>query len=163
MGAQEVPTGTVSVVETIFNETDMKEWNQYDMWNVRHVLEGPLWVPARVFLVPDGVLCMRTTAAKWNIAGLCGPSAELHFFLLKKEVKHVHLPCSERPSLRCDYRQLFDFGLVRGGRASPLVWKTALLDSLGEWATLVNEFRCPNTFPLPYPLWLSSWDVASQP
>ena len=51
---------------------------------------GPLWESLRVFLVPDDVLYMRTTAAKWNIAGLYGPFAELFFFLLKKDGKKRH-------------------------------------------------------------------------
>ena len=36
-----------------------------------------LGVSARVSSVPDDVLNMRTTAVKWNIAGLHGPFAEL--------------------------------------------------------------------------------------
>ena len=35
------------------DETDVKEWNEYDMWNVRYVLEGPLWASVRAFLVAD--------------------------------------------------------------------------------------------------------------
>ena len=65
-------------------EVEEKTENMYGMWNVRYVLEGPLWVSVRIFLVPDDVLCVRTTAAKWNIAGLYGPFAELYFFLIKK-------------------------------------------------------------------------------
>ena len=36
------------------------------MWNVRYVMEGPLQVSVRAFLLPDDVLCMRSTASKWN-------------------------------------------------------------------------------------------------
>ena len=57
------------------------------MWNVRHVLEGFLRVSVRVFLLQDDVLCMRTTAVKWSTAGLYGPSAELHYVLMKKDEK----------------------------------------------------------------------------
>ena len=62
-----------------------------------YVLEGPLWASVRAFLVPDDVLCMRTTAEKWNAAGLYGPFAELCFVLLKKDVKNGQLPNSKRP------------------------------------------------------------------
>ena len=86
--------------------TDEKEGIEYDMWNVRYVLEGSSWV--RVFLVPD-VLCMRTTAAEWKRAGLFGPFAELYFFLMKEDVKNGPLPRSEPPSMRYDHRQLFGF------------------------------------------------------
>ena len=34
---------------------------------------------ARAFMVPDDVQCVRATAEKWNVAGLCGPFAELFF------------------------------------------------------------------------------------
>ena len=74
--------GSNSVTEEITEE--------YDMWNVRYV-GGPLWVSARVFLVPDGVLQMRTTAVKWNIAGLYGPFLELYFFFMRGEKKRPFL------------------------------------------------------------------------
>ena len=50
--------------------TDEKEGSEYDLWKVRYVLEGPLW--ESVFLVPDDVLCVRTTATSWNTGGLHG-------------------------------------------------------------------------------------------
>ena len=74
-----------------------KEVDEHDTWNMRYVLEGPLWASVRAFLVPDDVLCMRTTAEKWNVTGLYGPFAELYFVLLKKDVKNGPLPPSERP------------------------------------------------------------------
>ena len=52
--------------------------------HLRYVIEGPLWVSVLIY--------MPTTAVKWNIAELCGPFAELFFFLLKKDGK-------ERPLL----------------------------------------------------------------
>ena len=45
-----------------------KGWCGKDMWNVRYVLDGPLWVSVRVFLVSDDVLRMRMTAVKWKTA-----------------------------------------------------------------------------------------------
>ena len=97
----------MSVGGDIVDATDVKEWNEYDMWNVRHVMEGPLSV--RKCLVPDDLLCVRTTAAKSNTAGLYGPFAEFHFVLLRNGVKHVPSSRSEKPNFRCDYRQLFGF------------------------------------------------------
>ena len=32
-----------------------------------------VWASVRAFLVPADVLCTRTTAGKWNVAGLYGP------------------------------------------------------------------------------------------
>ena len=54
-----------------------EELTQYVVGNLRHVLEGPLWVSVRAFLVPGDVLCVRTTVEKWNIAGFYGPFADL--------------------------------------------------------------------------------------
>ena len=67
-----------------------KEESDHDLWNVRYGLEGLLSVAVRVFLVPDVVLCMRTTGRKWN--GLYRPFAELYFFLMKKDVESCSLP-----------------------------------------------------------------------
>ena len=53
----------------------------YDMWNARHVMEGPLWASARALLVQDDALRMRTAATKWAL--------QLQFFLLK-DVKPLH-------------------------------------------------------------------------
>ena len=61
--------------------SDDEEVSEYVMVNLRHVLEGSLWESVRAFLVLDDVLCMRTTAGKWNVAGLYGPCAEPNFFL----------------------------------------------------------------------------------
>ena len=55
----------------IVDGADEEEESEYDMWNVRYMMEGPLWASVRVFLVHDDVLCMRTTAAKWQ--GCMGP------------------------------------------------------------------------------------------
>ena len=63
----------------------------------------------RVFLVPDDVLYMRTTAVKWNIAGLYGPFAELHFFLMKKDAKKGPVPPQEMLSVRYEHGQLIGF------------------------------------------------------
>ena len=79
------------------------------MGHLRYVIEGPLWVSVLVFLMQDDVLYMRTTAAKWNIAGLFGPFAESFFFLLKKDGKKKTLSPIERPSVRYDFQQLFEF------------------------------------------------------
>ena len=35
---------------------------------LRHVIESHLRIHIRVFLLPEDVVCMRTTAVKWNIA-----------------------------------------------------------------------------------------------
>ena len=43
------------------------EASEQVMENLRHVLEGSLWITVRAFLVPDDVLCMPTTARKWNV------------------------------------------------------------------------------------------------
>ena len=64
----------------IVNGIDEMARREYDLGNVRFVLEGPLWVPVRAFSVPDDVLCTRTILAKWNILELYGPFAELYFF-----------------------------------------------------------------------------------
>ena len=53
---------------------------------------------------------MRTTAVKWNIAGLYGPFAELNFFFVKKDDGSKRpLPRPEMSSVRHDCRQLFGF------------------------------------------------------
>ena len=97
MGVHEVGTGTVTVKMFLMKALRKKEVGEHDTWNVLRVFEGPLWASVRAFLVPDDVLCMRTTAEKWNAAGLYGPFAELYFVLLKKDVKNGPLPNSERP------------------------------------------------------------------
>ena len=48
---------------------------------MRFVMEGPLWESVRAFLVPDDVLCMRSTAGKCNVAGCAGPMPNSVFFL----------------------------------------------------------------------------------
>ena len=61
-----------------------EEVSECVMGHLRYVFEGPLRVSVREFMVPDDVLNMRTTAVKWNIAGLwafCG------VFLLRHEEK----------------------------------------------------------------------------
>ena len=73
------------------------------------VIEDILWVTVRAFLVPDDVFCMRTTAVRWNIAGLYGPCAELFFFLMKKDGKNRPLPPSQRPRVRNNCGQIFGF------------------------------------------------------
>ena len=57
----------------------------------------------REFLTSDDGLYMRTTAMKWNIAGLCGPFAELFFFLLKKDGKDRPLPPSTTVERHADH------------------------------------------------------------
>ena len=47
------------------------------MDHLRYV-KGPLWVSVRAFLASDDVLYVRTTAVKWNIAGLYGRTVLLH-------------------------------------------------------------------------------------
>ena len=101
--------------------------------NHAHRDGGPPWDSIRVFLVPDGVLCMRTTARKWNVAGLCGPNAELCFFLTKEDVKHGPLLPSERPSMRYDHRQLFGFDPEVPLSCFCSKCKFTLFDSSREW------------------------------
>ena len=94
---------------------------------------GPPWDSVRAFLVPDDVLCMRTTAGKWNVAGLYGPFAELHFFLMREGVEHGPLLPSDRPSMRYDHRQLFGFDPKVPLSCFCSKCKFALFDSSREW------------------------------
>ena len=49
----------------IGERADEEEVSEYVVWNMRHVLEGPLWGElVRAFLVPEDGLCMRTTEAR---------------------------------------------------------------------------------------------------
>ena len=41
-----------------------EEVSAHVTWNMRYVMEGPLWVSVRAFLVPDDDLCLRTTAGE---------------------------------------------------------------------------------------------------
>ena len=73
-----------------------------------------LWVSVRIPLVPDDVV----SAA--NAAGLYRPFAEM-----KKVVKSVLLPPSERSSVRHDYRQLGCIVVVFQLRCVRLLYLTA--------------------------------------
>ena len=69
------------------SETDVCSVEEESECVMGHLRRGPsLRIGARV-LVPDDVLYMRTTAVRWNIAGLRGPVAELLFCLSKKDGK----------------------------------------------------------------------------
>ena len=57
----------------------------------------------RAFLVPAEVLYMRTTAVKWNIAGLYGLFAEICFFLVKKNDGEEKSPPTSR-DVKCAIR-----------------------------------------------------------
>ena len=92
---------------------------------------GPLCVAVRVFLVPDDVLCMRTTAVKWNIAGLYGPFAEPHFFIIWVTRKDPFPSCVVERGVRL----WAGSGSAPGrlDRASAPLRESAVCDSLGEW------------------------------
>ena len=85
MGAQEVRTGTVRVVKL------MTELMRRREANMTCGTSGSCW---RAFFGYQyayswcqTMSCVRTTAAKSNSAVLYGPSAELYFFFVKKDVK----------------------------------------------------------------------------
>ena len=62
---KEARTGTARVmVILILMKVPRKRREEYDMRNVRYVLEGPLCVSVRVVLVPDDVLSVRATAVE---------------------------------------------------------------------------------------------------
>ena len=105
-----------------------EEGSECVMGHLRYVMEGPLWVPVRVFLVLDGVLYMRTTAVKWNIAGLYGPFAELFCILMKKDGKKRPLPSEEEAK-----RATVVWGSTRmhRGRVPTQMCETALLTAWG--------------------------------
>ena len=94
-----------------------------DMWNVRYVLEFPLGVSVRVFLVPDDVLCVRTTAAQWNTAGLYGP-----FSHEERCEELLHAPFRKATVDSCS-----DSTRMHRGHASNLMCEDASLCSLEEW------------------------------
>ena len=62
---------------------ESEKMGEYDMKNLRHVLEVSFWEMIRPFLVPDDVFGMRTTASRWSVASLYGPHAELFSFSWK--------------------------------------------------------------------------------
>ena len=76
---------------------------------MRHVLEGFLWDSVRAFLVPDDILCMRTTARKCNVAGLHVRASCRTLLFLHEDLKNGPLPPPERPGMSYDYRKLFGF------------------------------------------------------
>ena len=82
------------------------------------LIRGPLWVSVRALLASDDVFYMRTTAVKWNIAGLYAPFAEL-------------FDGKERPRPPYDFRQIFGFnsGALRSGLFPDV--QNSLLDSSG--------------------------------
>ena len=95
--------------------------------------DGPLALRNRgPSLGTDDVLYMRTTAVKWNIAGWCGPLAELFFFLLTKDGKKRPPPSSGGQACDMTIDSCAGSTRMHRGRASPLTCKTALFDSVGN-------------------------------
>ena len=73
-GCPRSPDWDSDVDGQIDHGVEEKGVSEDDAWNTRFVLEGLFGsASVRAFSVPDDVLCIRTTARKWNVAGLFGP------------------------------------------------------------------------------------------
>ena len=99
---------------------ESEKMGEYDMKNLRHVLEVSFWEMIRPFLVPDDVFGMRTTASRWSVASLYGPHAELFSFSWKGSPS-TNLSPSRR---ECDYghMSMTGCGTRLACRLPTLIW-----------------------------------------